>query len=371
MLPFVARNQWLEQRNQELLNEKVGSDQKRIAVEKKLGAITLEMKEKLKEIENKTIALKKFEEELRIKTLETRRNFPTADIYDAIQSLGDRMEDGMHHFNNLAASKNRIEQAVKRWEAMYCEPTIKIIKLQAHVHAEKEKHRKEYSRQMKVLNENAEKLKQSAARHVTIARTLRKERAVFDQEQEKWRMQKTRELEGTELEAVQELWLSTQEERVKAEVKKQTETEVRRTVEPHIRAECAKAQEEGCKAGYVAEIYDGVKKGHLEGQVYAATIWKERVTSAEKASRNNSYSAGRAQGHADGRREGYNVGISDGFNIGLAASKEEGARERGETNEQSYERGRDEGHTQGHYEGYAKGFAQGLDAVEQEKGGTA
>lgn len=359
MLPFVARNQWLEQRNQELLNEKVGSDQKRIAVEKKLGAITLEMKETLIAFESRTMALTTCEEELRIKTLETRRNFPTADIYDAIQSLGDRMEDGMHHFNNLAASKNRIEQAVKRWEAMYCEPTIKIIKLQAHVHAEKEKHRKEYSRQMKVLNENAEKLKQSAARHVTIARTLRKERAVFDQEQEKWRMQKTRELEGTELEAVQELWLSTQEERVKAEVK------------THIRAECAKAQEEGRKAGYVAGIYDGVKKGHLEGQVYAATIWKERVTSAEKASRNNSYSAGRAQGHADGRREGYNVGISDGWHVGLAAGKEEGARERGETNEQSYERGRDEGHTQRHYEGYAKGFAQGLDAVEQEKGGTA
>jgi hypothetical protein len=44
---------------------------------------------------------------------------------------------------------------------------------------------------------------------------------------------------------VQELWLSTQEERVKAEVKKQTEIEVRRTMGPHIRAECAKAQEEG------------------------------------------------------------------------------------------------------------------------------
>jgi len=43
-----------------------------------------------------------------------------------------------------------------------------------------------------------------------------------EEEQEKWRMQKAQELEGTELEAVQELWLSTQEERVKAEVKKQT-----------------------------------------------------------------------------------------------------------------------------------------------------
>ena len=363
MLPFVARNKWLEKRNHELSNEKADSDQKRIAAEVKLAAITLEMKEKLKEIENKTMALEKCEEELRIKTLETRRNLPTvgpnADIYDAIQSLGNRMEDGMHHFNNLAAGKDRLKQAVERWEAKYCEPTIKIIKLQAHVHAEKEKHRKKYFRQMRVLNENAEELKQSAARHVTIARALEEERAVFDEEQEKWRMQKAQELEGTELEAVQELWLSTQEERVKAEVK------------THIRAECAKAQEEGRKAGYVAGIYDGVKKGHLEGQVYAATIWKERVTSAEKASRNNSYSAGRAQGHADGRREGYNVGISDGWHVGLAAGKEEGARERGETNEQSYERGRDEGHTQGHYEGYAKGFAQGLDAVEQEKGGTA
>jgi hypothetical protein len=117
--------------------------------------------------------------------------------------------------------------------------------LQAHVHAEKEKHRKKYSRQMRVLNENAEELKQSATRHVTIARALGEERAVFDEEQEKWRMQKAQELEGTELEAVQELWLSTQEERVKAEVKKQTEIEVQRTMEPHIRAECAKAQEEG------------------------------------------------------------------------------------------------------------------------------
>lgn len=330
-----------------------------MAEEKRLAAITLEMEETLVAFKSRTMALTKCEEELRIRTLETRRNFPTTDIYDAIQSLGDRMEDGMHHFNNLAASKNRLEQAVKRWEAMYCKPTIKIIKLQAHTHAEKEKHRKEYSRQMKVLNENAEKLKQSAVRHVTIARALRKERAVFDEEQEKWCMQKTRELEGTELEAVQELWLSTQKERVKAEVK------------THIRDECARAQEEGGKAGYVAGIYDGVKKGHLEGQVYAATIWKERVTSAEKASRNNSYTAGRAQGHADGRREGYNVGISDGFAIGLAAGKREGAGEIGETNQQSYERGRDEGHSQGHYEGYAKGFAQGLDAVEQEEGGTA
>lgn len=252
MLPFVARNQWLEKRNQELLNEKADSDQKRIAAEKKLAAITLEMKETLIAFESRTMALKKCEEE-----------------------------------------------------------------------------------------------------------------------QEKWRMQKAQELEGTELEALQELWLSTQEERVKAEVKKQTEIEVRRTMEPHIRAECAKAQEEGCKAGYVAGIYDGVKKGHLEGQVYSATIWRERVTSAEKASRNNSYTAGRAQGYADGRREGYNVGISDGFTIGLAAGKREGAGERGETNQQSYERGRDEGHSQGHYEGYAKGFAQGLDAVEQEEGGTA
>lgn len=142
-------------------------------------------------------------------------------------------------------------------------------------------------------------------------------------------------------------------------------------MEPHNRAECAKAQEEGCKAGYVAGVYDGVKKGHLEGQVYAATIWKERVTSAEKASRNNSYTAGRVQGYADGRREGYNVVISDGFTIGLAAGKREGAGERGETNQQSYERGRDEGRSQGHYEGYAKGFAQGLDAVEQEEGGIA
>ncbi|OAG25834.1 hypothetical protein CC77DRAFT_8261 [Alternaria alternata] len=281
------------------------------------------------------------------------------------------MEDGMHHFNNLAAGKNRLEQAVKRWEAKYCEPTIKIIKLQAHVHAEKEKYLKEYFRQMWVLNEFAEKLKQSAARHVTIAQALRDERAVFDEEQEKWRMQKAQISEGTELEALRELWLSTRGERVKAEVKKQTEIEVRRTMEPHICAECAKAQEEGCKAGYVAGIYDGVKKGHLEGQVYAATIWKERVTSAEKVLWNNSYTAGRAQGHADGRREGYNVGMSDGWQVGLAAGKGEGAREGGETNEQSYERGRGEGHSQGHYEGYAKGFAQGLDAVGQEEGGTA
>ncbi|RYN31352.1 hypothetical protein AA0112_g6508 [Alternaria arborescens] len=238
LLPFVARNQWLEKRNQELLNEKPDSDQKRIAAEKKLAAITLEMKETLIAFESRTMALKKCEEE-----------------------------------------------------------------------------------------------------------------------KEKW--------------PVQELWLSTQEERVKAEVKKQTEIEVRKTVEPHIRAECAKAQEEGCKAGYVAGVYDGVKNGHLEGQVYAATIWRERVTSAEKASRNNSYTAGRVQGYADGRREGYNVGISAGFTIGLAAGKREGAGERGETNQQSYERGWDEGHSQGHYEGYAKGFAQGLDAVEQEEGGTA
>ena len=203
MLPFVARNQWLEKRNQELLNEKPDSDQKRIAAEKKLAAITLEMKETLIAFESRTMALKKCEEE-----------------------------------------------------------------------------------------------------------------------QEKWRMQKAQELEGTELEAVQELWLSTQEERVKAEVKKQTEIEVRKTVEPHIRAECAKAQEEGCKAGYVAGVYDGVKKGHLEGQVYAATIWRERVTSAEKASRNNSYTAGRVQGYADGRREGYNVGISDGFTIDWQSLRE-------------------------------------------------
>ncbi|CAN9332446.1 unnamed protein product [Alternaria alternata] len=287
LLPFVARNEWLEKCNQELLDEKADSDQKRIAAEVKLAAITLEMKETLKEIENKTMALKKCEEELRIKTLKTRRNVPTvrpnADIYDAIQSLGDWMED-----------------------AKYCEPTIKIIKLQAHVHAEKEKHRKKYSRQMRVLNENAEELKQSATRHVTIARALGEERAVFDEEQEKWRMQKAQELEGTELEAVQELWLSTQEERVKAEVKKQTEIEVQRTMEPHIRAE-----------------------------------------------------------------EGYNVGISDGFTIGLAAGEGEGARERGETNQQSYERGQDEGHPQGHYKGYAKGFAQGLDAFGQEEGGIA
>ena len=93
-------------------------------------------------------------------------------------------------------------------------------------------------------------------------------------------------------------------------------------MEPHNRAECAKAQEEGCKAGYVAGVYDGIKKGHLEGQVYAATIWRERVTSAEKASRNNSYTAGRVQGYADGRREGYNVGISDGFTIDWQSLRE-------------------------------------------------
>ena len=86
-------------------------------MEKKLGAITLEMKETLIAFESRTMALTTCEEELRIKTLKTRRNVPTvgpnANIYDAIQSLGDWMEDGMHHFNNLAAGKDRLEQAVE------------------------------------------------------------------------------------------------------------------------------------------------------------------------------------------------------------------------------------------------------------------
>ena len=113
MLPFVARNEWLEKCNQELLDEKADSDQKRIAAEVKLAAITLEMKEKhedlqdgqdqhairvsvkerviqetSKEIEDKTATLKKREEELGTRTLKTRRNFPVvgpnADVYDAI-----------------------------------------------------------------------------------------------------------------------------------------------------------------------------------------------------------------------------------------------------------------------------------------------
>ena len=370
----------------------IDANQKRIATEKLLTDRTMVMRkereelqeaqerhtrhasveeqklnEMAKEMEDKTAALEKREEELKTTASKAKRIFPTAgpnsEVYDAIQSLGDWMEDGLRQFRNLSAGKTRLEQAIARWETKYCEPTIKIVKLQEHVRAEKEKHRKEYSKNARVMDGKAEELKQATATQTAAMKSLREERVVFGREQAHWRAQKASQLEGAELAVVQNLWLSIEEERVtpriKAEAKRKSDIEVKLALEPQIRSQCARAKEEGRKTGYEAGESDGVKRGRDEGQAQAETKWKAKIISAEKRCHAEGRSVGMAEGEAKGHAAGKIAGFADGrastWNTAHASGKREGLEE-GKTLGQSME-------GESYYRGYHLGVLSTIWAV--------
>lgn len=107
------------------------------------------------------------------------------------------------------AGKNRLQQAVDKWQKKYCESSNHILKLEVRV-------REVQSNNTARTNEIA---KQESALSTKMAETEADIRT-FRKEQDDWRYQRSQSLDGAELAAVQQIWLDLYEKKVKPELMK-------------------------------------------------------------------------------------------------------------------------------------------------------
>ncbi|KAI4637406.1 hypothetical protein J4E83_000222 [Alternaria metachromatica] len=379
LLPFVTRDEWLERRAEELSIEKIDADEKRVAAEEKLAEMTLKIdkeREELREarrmqatqlqvkdeaISEREANLARQEEEAKERGSRPRwiphNNGPDSDLYDAVWALGDKTDKAMRDMRNLVAGKNRAEQAFSRWEKTFCQQSIKLVQLDERLRSKQDKQNQEIKEQEAMLEAREGVVTDTESRLNMAKESLENDRQAFSLEQSQWRDGRARNLEGTDLEVVQQLWLQAKEEQIipalRAEARSLATIEVENQLEPVHRAACAEAKSEG----------------HTEGMAEALQVLEERERAAHEAGSASGRDAGRIEGHGTGRCEGYAMGRSEGSRDGYETGKNEGR-----------ETGRSEGHTAGRVEGstvaqpvrddcYYRGFHTSMLVMEKRNPG--
>ncbi|KAI4935996.1 hypothetical protein J4E85_001324 [Alternaria conjuncta] len=382
LLPYVTRLEWLENRNCELSSATTDANQKRIAAEKlledrtmeidkkreelrearELHAIQLQVRDKaMSEIEAK---LARQEEEAKDSGLRPRwipnSEGPDADLYDAVWALGDKTDKAMREMRTLVAGRGRPEQAFSRWEKTFCLQNIKLVQLDERLRSKQDKQNQEIKEQEAMLEAREGVVTDTESRLNMAKESLENDRQAFSLEQSQWRDGRARNLEGTDLEVVQQLWLQAKEEQIipalRAEARSLATIEVENQLEPVHRAACAEAKSEG----------------HTEGMAEALQVLEERERAAHEAGSASGRDAGKIEGHETGRYEGYATGRFEGFRDGYEAGESEGVkRGRNESQAQAEAKWKTkvisaekkchaEGRSVGMAEGEAKGYAEGL-----------
>lgn len=347
----MTRDEWLERRAEELSIEKIDADEKRVAAEEKLAEMTLKIDKEREELEearkmhaiqlqvkDKAISereanLARQEEEAKERGSRPRwiphNNGPDADLYDAVWALGDKIDKAMRDMRNLVTGKNRAEQAFSRWENTFCEQSIKLVQLDERLRSKQDKQKQEVKEQEAMLEAREGVVTDTESRLNTAKESLENDRQAFSLEQRQWRDGRAKNLEGTDLEVVQQLWLEAKEEQiipaVRAEARSLATIEVETQLEPVHRAACAEARSEG----------------HTAGMAEALQVLEERERAAHEAGSASGRDAGRIEGRETGRSEGHATGRLEGHRVG-------------------YETGKNEGHEAGVQDGVRTGNQQGL-----------
>ncbi|KAI4692585.1 hypothetical protein J4E81_007001 [Alternaria sp. BMP 2799] len=351
LLPFVTRDEWLERRAEELSIEKIDADEKRVAAEEKLAEMTLKIDKEREELEeaqkmhaiqlqvkDKAISereanLARQEEEAKDSGLRPRwipnNEGPDADLYDAVWALGDKTDKAMREMRTLVAGRGRPEQAFSRWEKTFCLQNIKLVQLDERLRSKQDKQNQEIKEQEAMLEAREGVVTDTESRLDMAKESLENDRQAFSLEQSQWRDGRARNLEGTDLEVVQQLWLQAKEEQIipalRAEARSLATIEVENQLEPVHRAACAEARSEG----------------HTAGMAEALQVLEEREQAAYEAGSASGRDAGKIEGHETGRSEGHATGRLEGYRDG-------------------YETGKNEGHEAGVQDGVRTGRQQGL-----------
>jgi hypothetical protein len=185
-----------------------------------------EKEEKEKWFDEKIAVLVKREEEVKALAANATRpkNPPKVDLLllDAVENMWKMIQKARREMSNLVAEKKRPEQAFSKWENTYCQTSLDIVQLAEQVKKDRDKNQQLHIDQMANLLRREETVKlleeytdQVRKRH---DRELREEQETFAQDQKEWRLQRANTLKGDELEAVQEVWFSTQEARVRTQI---------------------------------------------------------------------------------------------------------------------------------------------------------
>ena len=285
---------------------------------------------------------------------------PDADLYDAVWALGDKTDKAMRDMRNLVAGKNRPEQAFSKWEKTFCEQSIKLVQLNERLRSKQDKQKQEVKEQEAMLEAREGIVTYTESRLNMATRSLDNDRQAFSNEQHQWRVECASDLQGTDLEVVQTLWLEAKEEQIipalRAEAISLATIEVENQLEPVHRAACAEAR----------------SKGHTEGMAEALQVLEERERAAHEAGSASGRDTGKMEGHETGRCEGHATGRLEGFRDGYEAGESEGVkRGRNESQAQAEAKWKTkvisaekkchaEGRSVGMAEGEAKGYAEGL-----------
>jgi flagellar biosynthesis/type III secretory pathway protein FliH len=380
-LPFFTRNEWLERRVEDLSKEKADAERKHIAaekkLEKKLEETALEIKkerEQFQEVQDRhAIQLRVKEDAIaerdailarheedkdsgeRPKWIPNSKG-PNADLYDAVWNLGDKTTKAIREMRNLVSGKNRPEQAFARWEKSFCKQSIKLVQLEELMRSKHDKLKLEFKEKEAVLEARESIVRDKESELSNAAEALHKDRQAFSVEQKQWRVDRAKNLHGTDLEAVQKLWLTAQEERVKpalrAEAKRQSNIEVKNQLELAHRAACTKARSEGHTQGLAEGLKTLEEQEHAAREAGDASGYQRGFEAGEEAGLRNGFATGWDEGHDADHVKGYNEDQDEGYNEGYQKGHDEGW-------DKGWNSGRESGKEEGVKEGKAAGIRQG------------
>jgi hypothetical protein len=296
-----------------------------------------EKEEKEKWFDEKIAVLVKRGEEVKALAANATRpkNPPKVDLplLDAVVNMGKMIQKARREMSNLVAGKKRPEQAFSKWENTYCQTSLDIVQLAEQVKKDRDKNQQLHIDQMANLLRREERVKlledytdQVRKRH---DRELREEQETFAQDQKEWRLQRANTLKGDEWEAVQEVWFSTQEARVRTQIWDEAKEASYGTAKEDLKeehaAQCNREWGSGRQAGY--------EEGRKQGRSDIRKEFKAQIDGAradgyqeakdeEEETKEMHYSEGYLKGLEVGNEEGYAKGREIGKGEGYAEGRE-------------------------------------------------
>ncbi|CAO2657201.1 Nn.00g033270.m01.CDS01 [Neocucurbitaria sp. VM-36] len=305
------------------------------------------------------------------------------DLCDVVQSMSEKTGKAVREMRTLTAAKNRPQQAFDRWEKLYCEPNIGLVKLNQQVKKDRDENRRQYVEQMRSLQGRVDRVSKLTIQKLVEVALIEEQRQALVKEKEDWHIQKSQELSDSEQKCSIEAWIQQKIEEIKPEIMKEA-TEHAWMLQKHqwelqtvAVVEDAKEQgltlghTKGYKEGYAAGKADGRKVGYENGYKKGKTDVSANLQIQVDEARSEAYGDGSDEGYAAGMSEGYRRGLAERIEQDHEFWRQQGYSEgqvegfaRGKA--EAYEKGRNAGYSQGHEKGYAEGQIEGYEQGYQE-----
>jgi len=304
-----------------------------------------------------------------------------ADLCKDVQDLGIKIKDAVREMKTMTGCKGHSEHAFKRWESMHCGPEFKSIltKVNKQQSIEEDINRVERAERLNaVLEREAELAELATQKETEIARVVEErakiseERRKLREKEQRWIVQRGRELNDDESKAALEALCAEEIDKVKpamlAEAKRLVSAAIRLDWEAQKTAVLSIIKEEGHRAGYLQGSHDGHGRGKEEGYTQGKNASLEEMNARMAQEKATSHAEGHEAGFTTGRVAGRSEGLREGREAGLLEGHWEGVEEGTAAGyEDGYAEGLEKGKEEGHGEGHEAGFREGSETRRDDE----